>query len=71
MENKTPKIVPDTGTQQQFISRRSLAARWDKSVMSIKRMEKSGVLISYRIGRDARYSLRDIAELEAKWRVAK
>lgn len=70
MENPKPIVVPSIWANQQFISRRSLAARWDKSGASIKRMEKSGVLRSYRIGRDARYSLRDIAELEAKWRGA-
>lgn len=38
--------------------------------MSVRRMEKAGVLKSYRIGRDARYRLDEITKLEASWEVA-
>jgi len=38
--------------------------------MSLRRMEKAGVLISYRIGRDARYRLDEVTALEASWKVA-
>lgn len=68
------KIKPEnrpslTGDNEQFISRRGLCERWKKSAMTIKRWEKSGILTSYRIGRDARYKLSDIQELEDSWKV--
>jgi hypothetical protein len=64
-----PAIASASGANQ-FISRRTLCARWEKSSMSLRRMEKAGVLISYRIGRDARYRLDEVTALEASWKVS-
>ena len=38
--------------------------------MSLRRMEKAGVLKSFRIGRDARYKMSDILALEASLEVS-
>jgi hypothetical protein len=64
-----PAVASGSGANQ-FISRRTLCARWEKSSMSLRRMEKSGVLKSYRIGRDARYRLDEVTALEASWKVS-
>jgi hypothetical protein len=65
-----PSVASASGATQQFISRRALCARWEKSAMSLRRMEKAGILRSYRIGRDARYLMRDLLALEASWEIA-
>jgi len=70
MEKKSKPAVASASGANQFISRRTLCARWEKSAMSVRRMEKAGVLKSYRIGRDARYRLDEITKLEASWEVA-
>jgi hypothetical protein len=70
MTKKPKEASFSKGGNDQFISRRALCLRWDKSAMSIKRMEKAGILKSYRIGRDARYRMSDILALEASWEVA-
>jgi hypothetical protein len=67
---KSKPAVASASGANQFISRRTLCARWEKSPISIRRMEKAGVLKSYRIGRDARYRLDEITKLEASWEVA-
>jgi hypothetical protein len=66
---KKPKVASTSGANQ-FISRRTLCARWEKSAMSLRRMEKAGTLKSFRIGRDARYKMSDILALEASWEVS-
>jgi hypothetical protein len=64
-----PSVASASGANQ-FISRRTLCARWEKSSMSLRRMEKAGVLKSFRIGRDARYKMSDILALEASLEVS-
>jgi len=67
---KSKPAVASASGANQFISRRTLCARWEKSSMSLRRMEKEGILRSYRIGRDARYLMRDLLALEASWEIA-
>jgi hypothetical protein len=67
---KSKPAVASASGANQFISRRTLCARWEKSSMSLRRMEKAGVLKSYRIGRDARYRLDEVTALEASWKIA-
>ncbi len=66
---KSKPAVASASGANQFISRRTLCARWEKSSMSLRRMEKAGTLVSYRIGRDARYRLDEVTALEASWKV--
>jgi hypothetical protein len=49
---------------KKFVSRRELSERWGISPMSLKRMQKSGKLTAYHIGRDCRYSLEQIEAIE-------
>jgi len=48
----------------EFTTRRELAARWLKSIETIKRMEKAGLLPAFKIGRDVRYRMADILAFE-------
>ena len=48
----------------KFISRKSLSIRWGVSTMTLRRMQNSGELKAYYLGRDARYLISDIEELE-------
>lgn len=61
---KTMKKSSTLNTEQKFISRRSLAARWESSIMTIRRFEKAGKLKAYFFGRDARYALENVEQLE-------
>jgi len=54
--DKPPKVV--------FFTRRTLAERWVKSTMSLKRMEKAGLLPFLKLGRDVRYRHEDIERIE-------
>lgn len=48
----------------KFISRKSLSIRWEVSTMTLRRMQKSGELKAYYLGRDTRYLISDIEEIE-------
>jgi hypothetical protein len=57
--------------QDIFISREALAERWDVHIETIKRDEKLGRLIPFRIGgRRIRYRLDDILAVEAEAKIA-
>src|SRR5262245_60634148 len=54
-----------------FISREALAERWDVHIETIKRDERNGLLIPFRIGgRRIRYRLDDILAIEAEAKIA-
>ena len=50
----------------QLKTRRDVANRWQKSIESIKRMEKAGLLRALKIGRSVRYKIEDIERVEAE-----
>ena len=52
-------------TDQKYITRAQLSARWQCSKETLKRLEKKNVLIAHKFGqRFVRYSLEHIIELE-------
>jgi hypothetical protein len=53
-------------TKQQMLSRRLLADRWAVSKETLKRREKAGKLPFLKLGRDVRYRLADIEQIEAQ-----
>ena len=53
-------------TKQQMLSRRLLADRWAVSKETLKRREKAGLLPFLKLGRDVRYRLADIEQIEAQ-----
>jgi hypothetical protein len=55
-----------TNTNEQMLSRRHLAARWAVSKETLKRREKAGLLPFLKLGRDVRYRLADIEQIEAQ-----
>jgi hypothetical protein len=64
-------LAPTSKTESpKFISRRGLATRWEVSAMSIRRMQREGRLKAYYLGRDARYALTDVEQIEQKALVA-
>ena len=50
----------------QLKTRPELANRWQKSIESIKRMEKAGLLRALKIGRSVRYRIAEIERIEAE-----
>jgi predicted DNA-binding transcriptional regulator AlpA len=53
--------------QDQLISRRDLAARWNLSIKTIHRREKEGILCPLFLGeRTVRYRLSEIIEVERR-----
>jgi hypothetical protein len=55
-----------TNNQLQLLSRRHLASRWAVSKETLKRREKAGLLPFLKLGRDVRYRLADIEQIEAQ-----
>ncbi len=52
---------PPTGP---FINRYWLAERWLKSTMTLKRMEKAGLLPFLKIGKEVLYRMSDVEHIE-------
>lgn len=52
--------------QTTMLSRRLLADRWAVSKETLKRREKAGLLPFLKLGRDVRYRLADIEQIEAQ-----
>jgi hypothetical protein len=50
---------------QPFITPKQLAARWQCSLMKLRRMRRAGTLGVHYIGRSARYSVADVQRIEA------
>jgi len=60
MKSTTPnRIVP------KFFSRQDLAIRWNCSIETLKRGEKSGILNPTILGRLVRYKLEEIEAIES------
>lgn len=53
-----------TLTTAQLLSRRHLASRWAVSKETLKRRERAGKLPFLKLGRDVRYRLSDIEQIE-------
>jgi hypothetical protein len=53
-----------TQTDDQFVTRRWTANRWQTSIQTLKRREKSGVLTAIKLGRGVRYRLSQILAIE-------
>ncbi len=54
----------DSKTHAPFINRRGLAARWLCSTMTLKRMEKAGLLPALKIGKQVLYRMSDVERIE-------
>jgi hypothetical protein len=63
----TPQII--TAHDRPFLTPKQLAARWDCSLMKLRRMRRAGVLPVYYIGRSARYAIADVVKIENNSRV--
>jgi hypothetical protein len=50
----------------QLLTRRHLATRWAVSKETLKRRERAGLLPFLKLGRDIRYRLADIEQIEAQ-----
>jgi hypothetical protein len=60
-----PQAGAVLNSADRLISRRTLAERWELSVETLKRRERSGILRSLKLGRGVRYRLSDIERIEA------
>jgi excisionase family DNA binding protein len=58
-------IAPSTSP---FLTPQQLAARWQCSVVKLRRMRKAGVLPGHAMGSHVRFLLTDIEQLEAAWK---
>jgi predicted DNA-binding transcriptional regulator AlpA len=47
-----------------FISRKQLAERWGLTTATLKRREKDGSIPFIKLGREVRYKLKDIEQIE-------
>ncbi len=61
LENRN-KPAPTVETP--FTNRRCLSNRWMKSIMTLKRMEKAGLLPFLKIGKDVLYRMSDVERIE-------
>lgn len=57
-------MKPAPKSDQQMFTRRTLAGRWAKSTMTLKRMEKSGQLRFLKIGNSVRYLPEEVERIE-------
>jgi len=55
---------PSPNVETPFTNRRSLSKRWLKSVMTLKRMERAGLLRPLKIGKDVLYRMSDVERIE-------
>ena len=54
----------DIGTTGVFLTPKQLSARWQCSLMKLRRMRRAGTLGVHYIGRSARYSVDDVQRIE-------
>ena len=59
-----------TETTPQLLTRRHLASRWAVSKETLQRHERAGKLPFLKLGRDVRYRLSDIEQIEVQAEVA-
>jgi hypothetical protein len=50
----------------QRLTRNNVSERWQVSIMTLKRMERAGLLPALKLGRSVRYRLEDIERIEAE-----
>lgn len=53
------------GNVDVFLTPKQLSARWQCSLMKLRRMRRAGILTVHYIGRSARYSMADVQRIEA------
>lgn len=61
LENRSK---PEPNVETPFTNRRSLSKRWMKSVMTLKRMERAGLLPFLKIGKEVLYRMSDVERIE-------
>ncbi|QIF00069.1 helix-turn-helix domain-containing protein [Roseimicrobium sp. ORNL1] len=61
-------VPPPTPTPSPFLTPQQLAARWQCSVVKLRRMRKAWTLPAHTVGSHIRFMLADIEKLEAGWR---
>ena len=57
-------MKPVLKTETPFTNRRGLSKRWMKSTMTLKRMEKAGLLPFLKIGKEVLYRMSDVERIE-------
>tara|TARA_R110002049_G_scaffold195282_3_gene364385 strand:+ start:2470 stop:2658 length:189 start_codon:yes stop_codon:yes gene_type:complete len=50
----------------KFLTPKQLSARWQCSLMKLRRMRRDGLLTVHYIGRSARYPVADVERIEAE-----
>ena len=58
-------------TSSQLLTRRELSTRWNLSVETLKRWEKAGKLPFFKLGKEIRYRLKAVEQIESTLEVAK
>ena len=57
-------MKPAPATETPFTNRTGLSKRWMKSTMTLKRMEKAGLLPFLKIGKQVLYRMSDVERIE-------
>jgi DNA-binding transcriptional regulator PaaX len=57
-------------TETPFTNRTGLSKRWMKSIMTLKRMEKAGLLPFLKIGKQVLYRMADVERIEQQAEVS-
>ena len=58
-------------TSSQLLTRRELSRRWNLSVETLKRWERAGKLPFFKLGKEIRYRLKAVEQIEGTLEVAK
>lgn len=58
-------------TSSQLLTRRELSMRWNLSAETLKRWEKAGKLPFFKLGKEIRYRLKAVEQIESTLEVAK
>jgi hypothetical protein len=58
-------------TSSQLLTRRELSSRWNLSVETLKRWENSGKLPFFKLGKQIRYRIKAVEQIETISEVAK
>jgi DNA-binding transcriptional regulator PaaX len=63
-------VKPTPDTTKPFTNRTGLSKRWMKSTMTLKRMEKAGLLPFLKIGKQVLYRMSDVERIEQQAEVS-
>jgi hypothetical protein len=63
-------MKPVLKTETPFTNRKGLSKRWLKSTMTLKRMEKAGLLPFLKIGKEVLYRMSDVERIEQQAEVS-